>query len=75
MAFQNSMMPMTRTMLGSISGSRLMPSSAFLQKPLALRTAATTAVPMTEQMVAEDTAKNRLFQMDDRAFGVVSSSL
>ena len=75
MAFQNSMMPMTITMLGSISGSRLIPSSAFLKKPLAFRTAATTAVPMTEQMVAEETARNRLFQMEERALGVVSSSL
>ena len=69
------MMPMTSTMLGSISGSRLTPSSVFLKKPLDLRTAATTAVPITEQIVAEDTARNRLFQMEDRAFGVVSSSL
>lgn len=74
MAFQNSMMPMTRTMLGSISGRRLTPSRAFLKKARPFRTAATTAVPMTEQIVAEEMARNRLFPMEARAFGVVSSS-
>lgn len=66
---------MTSTMLGNISGSRLMPSSAFLKKPLDLRTATTNAVPITEQIDAEDTARNRLFQMDASAFGVCKSSL
>ena len=69
------MMPMTRTMLGSISGSRLMPSSPFLKKPVDFRTATTTAVPITEQIVADETARNRLFQMEESAFGVVRSSL
>ena len=69
------MMPMTRTMLGSISGSRLTPSRAFLKKPFDLRTATTTAVPITEQIVADETARNRLFQMEGSAFGVVRSSL
>ena len=61
-------------MLGSISGSRLTPSSVFLKKPFDLRTATTTAVPSTEQSVADATARNRLFQMEASAFGVVSSS-
>ena len=69
------MMPKTRTMLGSISGSRLTPSSVFLKKPFDFRTAATTDVPITEQIVADETARNRLFQMVASAFGVVSSSL
>ena len=62
-------------MLGSISGSRLTPSSVFRKKPFDFRTATTTAVPSTEQREADDTARNRLFQMEDRALGVVSSSL
>lgn len=66
---------MTRTMEGSIFGSRLIPSSVFFRKPFDFRTAITTAVPITEQMVAEDTARNRLFRMEASAFGVVSSSL
>ncbi|MFQ8767145.1 MAG: hypothetical protein ACLR8U_12065 [Oscillospiraceae bacterium] len=40
-----------------------------------MRTATTTAVPITEQIDAEDTARNRLFQMDASAFGVCKSSL
>ena len=34
-----------------------------------------TAVPITEQIDAEDTARNKLFQMDASAFGVCKSSL
>ena len=68
-------MPMTSTMPGSISGSRLMPSIAFFKKPFARRAATTTAAPSTEQRVAEETARNRLLPMAERALGVVSSSL
>ena len=39
------------------------------------RVAAATAVPITAQIVADETARNRLFQMEESAFGVVRSSL
>ena len=66
---------MTSTMPGSISGSRLMPSIAFLRKPLARRAATTAAVPSTEQSVAEEAARNRLLPIVDSALGVASRSL
>lgn len=68
------MMPMTMTMPGSISGKRLMPSTTFFRNPLALRTVSTTMVPITEQMVAEVTARKMLFQMASRLLLVVNSS-
>ena len=66
---------MTSTMPGSISGSRLMPSIAFFKKPFAHRAATTTAVPSTEQRVAEEAARNRLLPIVDSALGVASRSL
>ena len=74
MAFQNSMMPITSTMAGSISGSMLTPSTIFPKRPLPRRTARTTRVPSTEQMQAEDTARRRLFPMAFRLLAVVNSS-
>ena len=51
-----------------------MPSKVFLRVPLDLRTATTTAVPTMEHIVADDTARNKLFQMEAIAFGVLNSS-
>lgn len=45
------------------------------QPPPGRRTAITTAVPSTEQMVAEDTARKTLFLMASRLLGVVNSSI
>ena len=74
MAFQNSIMPMMSTMPGSISGSRLTPSSTFFTGPLPFLTTSTTAVPITEHMVAEETARKMLLRIALKLFSVEKSS-